>query len=162
MMAPERGPANGSNGTPNVHAANGANGANGAHGTIGVNGVNGVNGANGANGANGVNGTNGIDDTGDDAYPIIQATTWNSKDWEESHNSGPSPPLASAVPHPPLKADSAGVTQAFGQFAQLLHTPRRPLPTQNGSGTASARRTQTGFKLDLKYIGWKGQFQVVV
>jgi len=55
-----------------------------------------------------------------------------------------------------MTASRPGVTTAFGQFAQLLHASRRPLPTQNGDGTYTAREAQTGLRQDLRHIKLKG------
>lgn len=118
--------------------------------TNGTNGVHNTNGINGVNGTNGVNGRNG-------SYSVTHTSSWNSKHLEKTAPpSGPPAPLAKAQHHPTPKADREGVTGTLSQFAQLIHAPRKPLPTQNGSGTASVKRTQTGLKVDLKYIGWKG------
>lgn len=65
-------------------------------------------------------------------------------------------PLATAEHHKPLGADRDGVTTAFRQFANSIHSSRRPLPTQLGDGTISIRRKQTGLKADLKHLGKKG------
>lgn len=70
---------------------------------------------------------------------------------------GPFPPLAKAVHHKPLKADREGITAAFNQFGPLIHSPRKPKPTQAGEGTKSTRMTTTGLRVDRKYIGWKGK-----
>jgi hypothetical protein len=64
-----------------------------------------------------------------------------------------SPPLANDGK--PLKADRQGVTAAFGQFSQLIQASKRPLPTQNGNGTYSAKNAQTGLREDLKYLKYK-------
>lgn len=69
---------------------------------------------------------------------------------------GPPAPLATAEHHKPLGADRDGVTAAFKQFANSIHSSRRPLPTQLGDGTVSIRRRQTGLKADLKHLGKKG------
>lgn len=127
------------NGTNGVHKSNGINGANGTNGSLDTNGVNGRNGS----------------------YSVTHTSSWNSKHPEKPTPSlepqrGTPAPLAKAQHHEPLKADREGVTSAMSQFAQLVHAPRKPLPTQNGTGTASVKRTQTGLKVDLKYIGWKG------
>lgn len=126
---------NGSNG---VHKSNGTNVTNGNHDT------------------NGINGRNG-------SYSVTHTSSWNSKHPEmltpsSEPQRGTPAPLAKAQHHKPLKADREGVTAAMSQFSQLVHAPRNPLPTQNGTGTASVKRTQTGLRVDLKYIGWKGTY----
>lgn len=106
-----------------------------------------------AHDTNGLHETNGVDGT--NGYN--HESSPNSRLTEKTPNpSGPLPPLAPAVHHPQLKADRKGIKEAFSQFAQLIHSPRRPLPTQNGYGTQSASKTQTGLRADIKYIGWKG------
>lgn len=120
------------------------NGTNGVHHTNGTNGINGMHRTNGTNGANG-------------SCSITHTNSINSKHPENPTSPFSPPTLAKAQHHPPPKADREGITAAFSQFAQLIHAPRRPLPTQNGSGTASVKRTQTGLKVDLRYIGWKGR-----
>lgn len=106
------------------------------------------------------NGTNGVDGP-HRSFSVAHTNSWSSKVLEKdssySASSEASAPLASAVPHSPLKADRAGITDVFNQFAQVVHVPRRPLQTQSSNGTASAKRTQTGMKMDMKYIGWKGE-----
>lgn len=74
-----------------------------------------------------------------------------------SARTGPLPPLAKAVNHKPLKANREGITAAFNQFGQLIHSPGKPKPTQSGEGTKSTRKTTTGLRVDRKYIGWKGK-----
>lgn len=112
------------------------------------------------------NGTNGYrDSNGTDIYQIdtrLGSTSTGGKYSDNATNTrasqGPFPPLAKAVKHRPLKADREGITAAFSQFGQLIQTPRKPLPTQAGEGTQSVRKTTTGFRVDRKYIGWKGDY----
>ncbi|KAJ0108757.1 hypothetical protein J7T55_011248 [Diaporthe amygdali] len=88
-------------------------------------------------------------------YGVLESRS-NSKPVNEfASPSGGDAPLATAQHHKPLGADRDGVTAAFKRFAQSIHDPRRPLPTQSGDGTLSTRRTQTGLKVDLKHLGWK-------
>lgn len=99
---------------------------------------------------NGTNGTNG-------SYPVTNTSSSTSRHPDKGvAASGSSAPLAAAEKPVQPKANREGVTAAFTQFGQLIHSPRRPLPTKNGSGTASVKRTQTGLRVDLRYIGWKG------
>ncbi|KUI59129.1 Linoleate 10R-lipoxygenase [Cytospora mali] len=100
-------------------------------------------------GTDGTNGTNGD-------YNFTHLSSSNSKLLENiKPPSGPLPPLAKASRHAPLKANRDGITAAFNQFAQSIHAPQKPLPTQVGDGTYSVRKRETGLRLDLKYIGWK-------
>lgn len=120
---------------------------------------NGVNGINGTNGTNSTNGTNGINSE----YAVTHSTSLNAKLLENiKPPPGPLPPLAKAVHHAPLKADRDGVTAALNQFAQSIHAPQKPLPTQIGDGTYSVRKRESGIRTDLKYIGWKGKEPIAV
>lgn len=143
-------PHSATNGTNGVHHTNGTHNTNGYHHTNGVNGTNGTNGTNGINYTNGTNGTNGY-------HSVTHGSSQNSKTLMSTPPPGPPAPLATAERRPPLKADREGISSAFSQFGQLIHAPRRPLPTQNGNTTASVKRTQTGLRADMKFIGWKGE-----
>lgn len=125
-----------------------------------TNGTNGVHKSHGMNGTNGTHDTNGVDGR-NGSFAVTHTSSWNSKHPDKPVPSsepqrGTPAPLAKAQHHEPLKADREGITGAMNSFAQLVHAPRKPLPTQNGVGTASVKRTQTGLRVDLKYIGWKG------
>ena len=61
------------------------------------------------------------------------------------------PPLANK--NEPKKKDSGS---ALGQFGQLVHASRRPLPVEYGDGQYPPEENKTGLRQDLKYIGWKG------
>lgn len=114
-------------------------------------GTSGPSGLNGTNGTKGSNGTNG-------GYTVLHSSSSNSKLPDTiKPPPGPLPPLAKAVDHGRLKANREGITSALDQFAQSIHAPQRPLPTQVGNGTYSVRKRETGLRLDLKYIGWKGR-----
>lgn len=105
----------------------------------------------GTSSTNGANGTNGL-------HSVTNSSSLNHK--SSNHDTatiGSPAPLATAHRPEQLKANREGIVAAFSEFSQLIHSPRKPLPTQNGSGTASVKRTQTGLRLDLKYIGWKGE-----
>lgn len=117
------------------------------------NGTNSVHRSDGYHGSNGFGSKNGIDGPIDN----IRSSSMKTKIEQSKMSPGKPAPLATAKKHPALKADREGVTTALNRFAQLVHAPRRPMPTQSGSTTASVRRTQTGLKTDLKFIGMKGQ-----
>lgn len=112
---------------------------------------------NGTNGYHDTNGTNGADVYKTDTHSGSGTSSMKYSDNTTGARAGPLPPLAKAVHHPPLKADRGGITAAFNQYGQLIHSPRKPLPTQNGRTTESPRKSQTGLRVDRKYIGWKGR-----
>lgn len=105
---------------------------------------------NGTSSPHGTNGTNGL-------HTVTNSSSMNPKHpHSDPAGNGSAAPLATAGRPEQPKANREGIVAAFSQFAQLIHSPRNPLPTQNGRGTASVKRTQTGLRLDLRYIGWKG------
>lgn len=121
-----------------------------------MNGTNGTTGRSGLSRLNGTNGTNGD-------YAVIHSSSSNSK-LPDSIKPPPGtlPPLAKAIHHEPLKTNREGITAALSQFAQSIHAPQKPLPTQSGDGTYSVRKRETGLRLDLKYIGWKGEILDII
>ncbi|KAK7739760.1 hypothetical protein SLS53_005730 [Cytospora paraplurivora] len=68
---------------------------------------------------------------------------------------GQLPPLGKAIHHAAPRTDRDGIIAVLDQFAPSVHVPQKPLPTQLGHGTYSVRKRETGWKLDLEYIGWK-------
>ncbi|ROV91089.1 hypothetical protein VPNG_09932 [Cytospora leucostoma] len=94
-----------------------------------------------------------VDTNGDHAVTPFNSSTAKLLD-KPKPPPGPLPPLAKAIHHAAPGTDRDGITAVLDQFAQSVHVPQKPLPTQLGYGTYSVRKRETGWKLDLKYIGW--------
>ena len=52
-------------------------------------------------------------------------------------------------------ASRKAVESSFDQFAQLIHTSRRPLPTQTGDGSYIDHEVPSSLFQDLKSLGFK-------
>ena len=109
--------------------------------------VNGVSGTSNTTNGN----TNGVETNG--AY--TNGTSSEKPGFEKRHSSFGIQPKKSKKAATDDSASRSDVESAFAQFAQIIHAPERPFPTQSGEGASLDHKEPSGLMSDIKALGFK-------